>query len=179
MSGILPPRQHEAHAIASLVELTLMDPDPRTHDFNESQLAAARVVLPWIRRAGLDGWERADGPKVRVASRRRPKPDPPELVAAKAEVRARSMGRCEAHVTGWCSLHAGHAHHVLGRGQGGAHTAENLADVCPNCHTKIHANPEWARRHGLMRSPGGPLIAPVSGCPLSCEVDHRPITGPA
>lgn len=53
VSGILPPRRDEAAALATLVLSTLLDPDPRTPDFDDSVLSAARRALPWIRRAGM------------------------------------------------------------------------------------------------------------------------------
>jgi len=127
------------------------------------------------RNAAKTEYVKDTGPKVKVASRRR-KPDPPELVKAKAEVRERSGGLCEARIPEVCQMVAHDAHHILRRGQGGPHTAENLVDLCyfGGCHDAAHANPDWAKRHGFIRSPGGALIAPVAGCSLSCDVDHRP-----
>lgn len=171
MSDYPAPRLIEADAIRTLVDLTLLDPDPRTPDHDESVIAAAQIAYGWTKR--LPDALGKPGPKAPKAKRR--KADPPELVAARKVVRKRSGGYCEARIVDWCQGGAAHAHHVLRQSQGGKHTPENLVDLCYGCHLPaIHANVEWAQRHGLLRSPGGALTAPVAGCSLSCDVDHRP-----
>jgi hypothetical protein len=65
------------------------------------------------------------------------------LEAAKAEVRGRSGGWCEAS-TPACPPdrhRATQAHHRLPRSQGGKHDPDNLLDVCTPAHDWIHANP--------------------------------------
>ena len=43
-------------------------------------------------------------------------------------------------------------HHIAGRGGPDPHRLENLAGLCDACHRRVHAEPEWARSVGLMRS---------------------------
>ena len=43
-------------------------------------------------------------------------------------------------------------HHIAGRGGPNPHRLENLAGLCDGCHRRVHAEPEWARSVGLMRS---------------------------
>lgn len=76
------------------------------------------------------------------------------LAAAKAEVRGRSGGWCEAN-TPACPLDrhpAFQAHHILPRSQGGQHDPENLLDVCHLAHDWIHGNPDESRARGLLAS---------------------------
>ena len=44
----------------------------------------------------------------------------------------------------------GEVHHIAGRGGPDPHRLENLVGLCPSCHGWAHANPEQARREGLM-----------------------------
>src|SRR5690606_34677777 len=74
------------------------------------------------------------------------------LAAAKAEVRGRSGGWCEAS-SPVCPPHrhpAVHAHHVTPRSQGGKHEAGNLLDVCAPAHLWIHEHPAAASALGLL-----------------------------
>ena len=60
---------------------------------------------------------------------------------------------CEAHIYGICIVLVGQTHHILPRSQGGSLTDEsNLLDVCHACHDWIHANPEMAKKLGLLKS---------------------------
>ena len=43
-------------------------------------------------------------------------------------------------------------HHIAGRGGPDPHRLTNLAGLCDDCHRRVHADPEWARSKGLMRS---------------------------
>jgi hypothetical protein len=75
------------------------------------------------------------------------------LALAKAEVRGRSGGACEAN-TPACppDRHpADHAHHVQPRSAGGLHDADNLLDVCNAGHRWIHANPAASYDAGWLR----------------------------
>lgn len=101
---------------------------------------------PLKRTASLKG----GGPLPRESKRHRESGRiPPEV---RAEVRARSGGRCEAtgihhRCMGW----AMQMHHRLPRGLGGKHTAANLLDVCDNAHRVIHANPAISYEIGYLR----------------------------
>ena len=46
----------------------------------------------------------------------------------------------------------GSVHHVAGRGGPDPHRLDNLKGLCEPCHRRSHAEPEWARSVGLMRS---------------------------
>jgi hypothetical protein len=54
----------------------------------------------------------------------------------------------------------------------GDHDQARLVTVCLIAHGIIHANPGWSVRHGWLLRSGteGPY---VTGCALTCEVDHR------
>lgn len=72
----------------------------------------------------------------------------------KALVVDRAEGLCEAQPhrpTLACSGRF-ELHHILRRSQGGQDTVENLLYVCSTHHAHIHAWPEWAREHGLLRA---------------------------
>jgi 5-methylcytosine-specific restriction endonuclease McrA len=43
-------------------------------------------------------------------------------------------------------------HHIAGRVGADPHRLTNLIGLCRQDHDKIHANPEWAMKNGLMRS---------------------------
>lgn len=70
----------------------------------------------------------------------------------RAAVRRRSGGRCEVRLDG-CSGRATGQHHRLKR-RAGVHTAENLVDVCRECHTAspaaIHRNVARSIEAGLI-----------------------------
>jgi hypothetical protein len=76
----------------------------------------------------------------------------------------RSGGWCEVCGTA-LSRDAYEAHHRLRRGQGGTDALANLLACCPGlsgCHSRIHANPEWALANGwLVSSWGDPEREPV------------------
>jgi len=90
-------------------------------------------------------------------------PKPAELIAAEAEVRVRSGGRCEAR-TPWCEGAATQVHHRAGRvgmvrNDAGdwvsAHDPSVLLDVCgwgsaTGCHGWAHQNVELAYEAGLL-----------------------------
>lgn len=57
---------------------------------------------------------------------------------------------CEAAVNANCGRRGGHLHHKLMRSAGGAHTPENLVDICASCHAYIHAHPNWAYENGWL-----------------------------
>lgn len=80
------------------------------------------------------------------------KPDPPELVEGKRLVRERSGGWCEAKITEVCDGRSVHVHHVAGRVGKRAHDPSNLLDLCSDCHSWIHANPDAAMGLGFLRS---------------------------
>lgn len=84
--------------------------------------------------------------------------------AARDVVKGRSGGRCEAGTFLVCVGRGAHAHHVLRRSQGGPDTPENLLWVCPPCHGHLHANVEWAKEQGLLRSRPPVETAGEAGC---------------
>jgi 5-methylcytosine-specific restriction endonuclease McrA len=65
------------------------------------------------------------------------------------QVWERANGICE-----FCHMAAlGEIHHLAGRGgPGDPHRLDNLIGLCGECHRRAHAEPEWARSVGLMRS---------------------------
>lgn len=69
------------------------------------------------------------------------------------EVWERGDGVCE-HCR---SAAMGSVHHVAGRGGPDPHRLENLKGLCDACHRRAHAEPEWARSVGLMRTRLGKL----------------------
>lgn len=77
----------------------------------------------------------------------------PESV--RAEVRARSGGRCEAQLAG-CTGEATEMHHRLRSSHGGPSIAANLLHLCgpfgpfDGCHRRIHANPADSYESGLL-----------------------------
>jgi hypothetical protein len=72
----------------------------------------------------------------------------------RAEVSARSKGRCEIQHPR-CTGKATQMHHRLMRSQGGRHTAENLLDLCAEGHRYVHAHPNLSYEVGwlLKRAP--------------------------
>ncbi len=80
---------------------------------------------------------------------------------------------CEAKLPG-CSGGVQHFHHRLLRSHGGPGTLENCAALCGRCHSWIHANPDWAYRHGWMvRSLNDPAdVGVFKGCGPDCATIH-------
>ena len=69
------------------------------------------------------------------------------------QVWERGNGMCE-----FCCMAAmSDVHHIAGRGGPDPHRLDNLKGLCQPCHRKAHAEPEWARSVGLMRSRLGKL----------------------
>lgn len=79
------------------------------------------------------------------------------LAHARAQVKRRSWGRCEAEFSQYCTRRGTQAHHVRRRSQGGTDTPDNLLWVCTPCHSAIHAEPQRAAALGLLhtRTSGG------------------------
>lgn len=78
-----------------------------------------------------------------------PKSDPPELVAAKKVVHARSGGVCEVRGP-VCTGRARPVHHRGGRGWVGCHDPELLLDSCLADHAYIHGYPGVAYGRGWL-----------------------------
>jgi len=84
---------------------------------------------------------------IRAVSDRRRKRD---AVYAKRreQVWKRGNGMCE-----YCTMTAmTDVHHLAGRVGPDPHRLDNLIGLCRPCHDRAHANPDWARQSGLMRS---------------------------
>jgi hypothetical protein len=81
---------------------------------------------------------------------------------ARLIVRERAEERCEL-----CGMARGtNFSHRVSRGQGGLWTPANGQWLCGSgttgCHGRLHANPDWAYRHGLMlRRGSNPTGIPV------------------
>lgn len=151
---MIPPRDAEADAIRVLVELHLEGPDEWLPEHYDTAEVAARRVAEWLRRVGRS--PRAT-PRPKPTQRR--KLDPPELVAGKAAVKARSGGRCEAQ-TPWCEGQATQVHHISGRVGEGCHDDVNLLDVCgqgnvTGCHGYLHQHAEEAYEKGWLKHRNG------------------------
>lgn len=71
---------------------------------------------------------------------------------ARTDVKARSVGYCEARVTGVCTTRGEHIHHIILRSRGGPDEPWNLMHLCNACHTWAHANPKQATRLGIIGS---------------------------
>lgn len=73
---------------------------------------------------------------------------------AKAAVKIRSQGLCEANWEGVCppGPHAGeHVHHVVLRSQGGGHDPSNLLHLCRRVHQHAHERDRWgAEQRGII-----------------------------
>ena len=66
----------------------------------------------------------------------------------RVEVWERGNGMCEfCHMAAMTDVH-----HIAGRGGPDPHRLDNLIGLCAECHRRAHAEPEWARSVGLMRS---------------------------
>ena len=93
---------------------------------------------------------------------------------ARSEV---TLGRCEVL---WneqiCTGDAVHLHHVHTRAQGGTDDPANLKGTCWNCHQAIHANPDEARRRGLLGRPvsSDPFLSALSS-QHACEKGGAPV----
>jgi 5-methylcytosine-specific restriction endonuclease McrA len=74
-----------------------------------------------------------------------------EMAVARQQCLQSAGMLCEARLE-VCTIKADHAHHVLSRARGGSDAPENLKALCLPCHGFIHANPEWAKENGLLRS---------------------------
>jgi 5-methylcytosine-specific restriction endonuclease McrA len=64
------------------------------------------------------------------------------------EVFDRGGGMCEHCLTAEMT----EVHHIAGRGGPDPHRLDNLVGLDAECHRRVHAEPEWARSVGLMRS---------------------------
>ena len=68
--------------------------------------------------------------------------------ARRREVWERANGICE-----FCHMAAiTDVHHIAGRGGPDPHRLDNLIGLDAECHRRAHAEPEWARSVGLMKS---------------------------
>lgn len=100
------------------------------------------------------------GPPVRrtrlkqVSARRRRRDR--DYERARADVYERAGGRCEFFPDGRrCPSPCTDSHHLAGRLGPDPHRLSNLVALCRWHHDLAHANPEWARFHGLMVSRHG------------------------
>lgn len=122
------------------VEIVSLAEEARAAGFSSSRLDR-------LERIALAGSE--DRPRQKIATRPKPKQDPPELTEAKRQVRARSRGVCEAAAK-VCTGTAVYFHHRKMRSAGGSHSAVNGLDVCLPCHDWIHGHPEASYERGLL-----------------------------
>lgn len=110
---------------------------------------------------------------LRTNSRRRHSPRRSERFDARAVYEAvtrRSRGICEL-----CrDAPATEMHHRRMRSAGGLDLSDNILHLCYWCHHEaIHANPDWAYRHGLLlRRSSADHPAPIIGCWMDCTTDH-------
>lgn len=161
-----------------------MDPDPRTPEHTDSEIAAAQIAYGWTKRLPAD-LSRANPPKPAAKKKARPQrtdedraADPTETEGKKA-TKARSGGVCEAG-TPWCVGKATNVHHRAGRGFYGCHHPDLLLHVCGNgnvdgCHGFIEQNAPVAYAMGW-RLPWGTRAGDVPAAWLPGDVDHRPVT---
>jgi len=68
------------------------------------------------------------------------------MASARAEVRARSQGRCEALIAPDCTGRGEHLHHRAKD----IHDATSLLHVCHVCHAHVHAHPARSYELGLL-----------------------------
>jgi hypothetical protein len=73
-----------------------------------------------------------------------------EFARARALVRQRSEGLCEARISLECRGVAEHCHHRAGRWRKGANDPLLLLDVCWRCHQLIHDRPALSYRLGFL-----------------------------
>ncbi len=72
--------------------------------------------------------------------------------AERAEVKARSGGRCERKEDDIrCPRWGTELHHIQSRKRLGSDYADNLLDLCLHCHGWVHAHPKLATEQDLMR----------------------------
>jgi hypothetical protein len=93
-----------------------------------------------------------------------------EASALHEAVTRRSRGICEL-----CrDAPASEMHHRRMRSAGGLDIVDNILHLCRSCHhDTIHANPDWAYRHGfLLRRAATDHPEPVIGCWSECTMDH-------
>ena len=84
---------------------------------------------------------------IRSVSKRRQKRDA-VYPQRRREVWDRAGGVCEfCHAAAMTDVH-----HLAGRGGPDPHRLDNLIGLDAECHRRAHAEPEWARSVGLMRS---------------------------
>ena len=76
-----------------------------------------------------------------MSNRKKLKPKRSKAIpeSSKKAVKKRSMGYCEAQLTG-CLSFATDFHHVKSRARGGTNDPINLKNVCRKCHQKITDN---------------------------------------
>jgi 5-methylcytosine-specific restriction endonuclease McrA len=84
---------------------------------------------------------------VKAVSDRRRKRDA-VYPARRQQVFERGVGMCEHCLTAEMT----EVHHIAGRGGPDPHRLDNLVGLDAECHRRAHAEPEWARQVGLMRS---------------------------
>ncbi len=127
----------------------------------------AKFVEPRFKDAGA--FEKPTRKRVNpVSAAKRKKRAEAELAGVFEDVICRSHGVCE--LLG--DRPATEMHHR--RRAGRVDSVENLLHLSSFAHHQmIHANPAWARRHGLLLGAGDHSDVLVVSCPLSCEADHR------
>jgi hypothetical protein len=86
--------------------------------------------------------------RSRVPARKPAKVDKGSQARGRSLVYARSDGRCEAAIAGWCSLVATDWHHRKARSLGGRWDASNGMHLCRACHAWITENPLGAAQRG-------------------------------
>lgn len=105
---------------------------------------------PLVRRTPL----RRSGP-LRARSTRQREADQ-QLADVRTDVFVRDRWRCQAAaaVLDVACVGALHAHHIVARSQGGAHTVDNLTTLCGAHHAWCHEHPAEARALGFIRKVG-------------------------
>ena len=89
---------------------------------------------------------------INPVSKRRRKRDR-DYNVQRARVFERAGGRCELDPGGGrCQAPMHDVHHIEGRLGPDPHRLDNLLGLCRWHHDLVHANPEWARAVGAMRS---------------------------
>lgn len=82
-----------------------------------------------------------------------------EYAVTRAQRLVRARGQCEFlvnpdMVTSRCARVATQTHHVVRRSHSGEpdHSVENLLALCATHHALIHANVQWAKAHGYIKT---------------------------